>query len=82
MCCLTDGVACRADTSDHGDYLGFHHMLLKGNFMYDPLIKVPLVVKFPASVEAVQESVDAQRLVNIIDASAATVGFGLLLPRL
>ena len=58
-------------------------MLLKGNFMYDPLIKVPLVVKFPAaSVEAVQESVDAQRLVNIIDASA-TVGFGpLLLPRL
>jgi arylsulfatase len=34
-------------TSDHGEYLGFHHMLLKGNYMYDPLAKVPLIVKYP-----------------------------------
>lgn len=34
-------------TSDHGEYLGFHHLLLKGNYMYDPLIRVPLIVKFP-----------------------------------
>ena len=36
-------------TSDHGDYMGFHHMLLKGNYMYDPLVKVPLIVKYPRS---------------------------------
>lgn len=35
-------------TSDHGEYLGFHHLLLKSGPMYDPLVKVPLVVKFPA----------------------------------
>jgi arylsulfatase A-like enzyme len=34
-------------TADHGEYLGFHHLLLKGNLMYDPLIKVPLIIKFP-----------------------------------
>lgn len=34
-------------TSDHGEYLGFHHLLLKGNHMYDPLAKVPLIIKYP-----------------------------------
>lgn len=34
-------------TSDHGEYMGFHHMLLKGNHMYDPLARVPLIIKYP-----------------------------------
>ena len=33
-------------TSDHGDYLGFHHLLLKGSYMYDPLVRVPLLIRF------------------------------------
>ncbi|WP_327590715.1 sulfatase-like hydrolase/transferase [Nonomuraea sp. NBC_00507] len=36
-------------TSDHGEYLGFHHLLLKDGPMYDPLVKVPLLVKFPGT---------------------------------
>lgn len=51
-------------TSDHGDYMGFHHMLLKGNYMYDPVVKVPLIVKWPASRDAGTVS---QRLINNID---------------
>ncbi|MGH2355556.1 MAG: sulfatase-like hydrolase/transferase [Chloroflexota bacterium] len=39
-------------TADHGEYLGFHHMLLKGGPMYDPLVRVPLLVKFPNDAEA------------------------------
>ena len=39
-------------TSDHGEYLGFHHLLLKGNYMYDPLVRVPLIVKYPESDRA------------------------------
>ncbi|MEO3847741.1 sulfatase-like hydrolase/transferase [Streptomyces sp. B8F3] len=35
-------------TSDHGEYLGFHHLLLKDGPMYDPLVRVPLLVKYPA----------------------------------
>src|SRR5437660_12830893 len=34
-------------TADHGEYLGFHHLLLKGNRMYDPLAKVPLIIHSP-----------------------------------
>ena len=39
-------------TSDHGEYMGFHHMLLKGNYMYDPLVRVPLVIKYPSRMAA------------------------------
>jgi len=34
-------------TSDHGDYMGFHHLLLKSNLMYDPVVRVPLIIKYP-----------------------------------
>lgn len=51
-------------TADHGDYMGFHHMLLKGNHMYDPVVKVPLVIKWPGSERAGTVSQD---LVNNID---------------
>lgn len=33
-------------TSDHGEYMGYHNMLLKGNHLYDPLAKIPLVIKY------------------------------------
>lgn len=51
-------------TADHGDYMGFHHMLLKGNHMYDPVVKVPLIVKFPGNA---QEGTVSKALVNNID---------------
>lgn len=34
-------------TSDHGEYLGYHHMILKCNHLYDPLAKIPLLIKYP-----------------------------------
>jgi len=37
-------------TSDHGEYMGCHHQLLKGGYMYDPLVKVPLIVRYPGAV--------------------------------
>ena len=40
---------CILFTSDHGEYLGFHHLLLKGGYMYDPLVRVPLIVKYPGN---------------------------------
>jgi arylsulfatase A-like enzyme len=51
-------------TSDHGDYLGYHHLLLKGNYMYDPLVKVPLIVKYPDGQRAGQRS---EALVSNVD---------------
>lgn len=32
-------------TSDHGEYLGFHHRILKDRHLYDPLLRVPLLIK-------------------------------------
>lgn len=34
-------------SADHGDFLGFHHMALKQNHMYDPLLAIPLMIKYP-----------------------------------
>jgi arylsulfatase A-like enzyme len=32
--------------------MGFHHMLLKGNYMYDPVMRIPLVIKYPENRDA------------------------------
>ncbi len=50
--------------SDHGDYMGYHHLLLKGNHMYEPLIRVPLIVKYPGQQQA---GTLCDALVNTID---------------
>ena len=57
-------------TSDHGEFLGFHHMLLKGNHMYDPLIKVPLIIKYPGAGTTQRRrrnDSSADEMVNLID---------------
>jgi len=51
-------------TADHGDYMGYHHLLLKGNYMYDPLAKVPLIIKYPGNP---RKGTISQALVNNID---------------
>ncbi|TFH03734.1 MAG: hypothetical protein E4H09_04725, partial [Spirochaetales bacterium] len=51
-------------TSDHGDYMGYHHRILKGYRMLEPLMRVPLVIKYPACSPL--QGRDA-RLVNNID---------------
>jgi arylsulfatase A-like enzyme len=43
-------------TADHGEYLGFHHLLLKNNHMYDPLAKVPLLIHLPGKGTAASVS--------------------------
>ncbi len=39
-------------TSDHGEYMGYHHMIGKINYMYEPLAKVPLIIKYPGNPNA------------------------------
>jgi arylsulfatase A-like enzyme len=51
-------------TSDHGDYMGYHHMLLKGNYMYDPLMKVPLIIKYPDNIHG---GTECDSLISNID---------------
>ena len=51
-------------TGDHGEYLGFHHLLLKGGYMYEPLVRVPLIIKFPNRRRAADVS---EEIVSNID---------------
>ena len=58
-------------TSDHGEYLGFHHMLGKSLHLYDPLVRVPLLIKFPGQDMAGSRR---QTLVNNIDLAPTILG--------
>lgn len=51
-------------TSDHGEYMGFHHMMLKCNHLYDPLARIPLLVKDPQHIHLPQNDT---RLTENID---------------
>lgn len=51
-------------TSDHGDYMGYHHRILKGYRMLDPLMRVPLIIKYASANPSRKTD---RRLVNNID---------------
>ncbi|RKY12407.1 MAG: hypothetical protein DRP65_01360 [Planctomycetota bacterium] len=51
-------------TSDHGEHMGFHHMLLKGGHAYDSIARVPLIIKYPNSNRA---GTSTDRLVSNVD---------------
>ncbi len=36
-------------TSDHGEHIGYHHQILKGGFLYESIMKSPLIIKYPKS---------------------------------
>ncbi|PSL06842.1 choline-sulfatase [Haloactinopolyspora alba] len=38
-------------TSDHGEMLGDHQLMLKGPFMYECAVRVPLIVRWPGTAE-------------------------------
>jgi arylsulfatase len=64
-------------TSDHGDYMGFHHLLLKGNLMYDPVVKVPLIIKFPGDRP---RGITRTSLVSTVDIAPTILGQAGLRP--
>ena len=47
--------------SDHGEYLGYRHMIGKGNRMFEPLIRIPTIIKF------VNERAKASRNADLIN---------------
>lgn len=51
-------------TSDHGELLGDHQMLLKGPMMFEPSVRVPLLVRWPGRG---QVGVEHDEIVQWID---------------
>ncbi len=42
--------------ADHGDYLGSHHMILKGKYPYEELVRVPYIWRSPESMKNVSKT--------------------------
>jgi len=51
-------------TSDHGEHMGYHHQLLKHGYLYESIMKVPLIIKFP---EGLNRGLENNDLVSNID---------------
>jgi arylsulfatase A-like enzyme len=65
-------------TSDHGESLGDHGLLLKGCRFYDGLVRVPLIFNCPGSIKA---NLRSDALVELLDMSATILDFaGIGLP--
>lgn len=68
-------------TSDHGELLGDHGLLFKGPFLYDCLIKVPMIMKWPdvipkgARFRQITEHVDLAS--TLLDYAGVCAGQGM-----
>ena len=53
-------------TSDHGDMDAHHRLIFKGPFMYEQMMKVPLMIRVPSSIGGIPPSViDGLDVVNV-----------------
>jgi arylsulfatase A-like enzyme len=63
-------------TSDHGDYLGDHQMMLKGPIHYEALVRVPLLVRGPGfAARAVVE--DPVGTIDVLPTALRAAGIAL-----
>jgi arylsulfatase A-like enzyme len=60
-------------TSDHGDQLGEHGLPFKGPFMYEPLIRIPLVMAAPSLPHGTTRS-DLALSIDVAPTVAALAG--------
>lgn len=53
-------------TTDHGNYFGQHGLTRKGAFMYEDLIKIPFIVRWPNKVSKNKVNSALQSLVDVV----------------
>lgn len=68
-------------TSDHGDMDGQHRLILKGPFMYEHMVRVPLIIQppknmasLPAGMSTAFPTVNVDLAPTIADYAGATIG--------
>lgn len=54
-------------TSDHGDMDGHHGLMFKGPFMYEQVVRVPLIFNLPPRADKVRRIVRPAALVSLLD---------------
>jgi arylsulfatase A-like enzyme len=61
-------------TSDHGDYMGDHGMMTKSPSLYDCLVRVPLIVRWPGHVDKNRQDARFASHVDLLPTFAAAAG--------
>jgi arylsulfatase A-like enzyme len=64
-------------TSDHGDMDGQQGLILKGPFMYDHLVRVPLMIRLPAGLRAARVPPTSEFLSSNVDLVPTLMDFAL-----
>ena len=59
-------------TADHGEQFGEHQLFLHGNSLYQPLLHVPLIVRFP---DRIASGIRVQSRVTLRDLAATILDF-------
>ena len=66
-------------TSDHGEHMGYRHMLLKGGYPYESIARIPLIVKYSNNRDS---GTSRDRLVSNVDIAPTLLGLaGLKVPK-
>jgi arylsulfatase A-like enzyme len=61
-------------TSDHGDYMGDHGLMTKSPALYDCLVRVPLIVRWPGHVDENRRDARFASHVDLLPTFAAAAG--------
>lgn len=61
-------------TSDHGHFLGQHGLTAKAIHMYEDILRVPFIVRWPGHVPSGRASTDLQNLVDLAPTFLAAAG--------
>lgn len=61
-------------TTDHGELLGDHGLWMKGPFHYEELVRIPLLVRWPAGIPAGQRTDALISQVDLVPSILAAVG--------
>ena len=62
-------------SSDHGDMLGDHGLLVKGNFFFDPSVRVPLLLRQPGRFEGGKRIPSPVRNFDVAPTILAAAGY-------
>ena len=64
-------------STDHGHFLGQHGLIAKGAFLYEDLLRIPFVVKWPGHVPAGVVSDSLQSLVDLAPTFLSAAGLSI-----
>jgi arylsulfatase A-like enzyme len=67
-------------TADHGEYMGYQHLIGKLNYLYDPLVKVPLIIRQPRGSTSAEVRSRQVSLIDLAPTICSAAGLSMPTP--